>query len=154
MCPTRGAAENANSAQGYGAPMAERVPLVDYLSLDDPPHLVANECVSCGARFFDRRNACAACGKAEGFESVDVPTEGELRSFTIVAFAAPGVPVPFVAGVVDCGGTSVRGNIVNIEPDPDHVPLGMKVRLTTFPIGTDSAGTEAIGFGFEPLEVA
>ena len=26
----------------------------------------------------------------------------------------------------------------------------MKVRLTTFPIGTDSAGTEAVGFGFEP----
>jgi hypothetical protein len=30
----------------------------------------------------------------------------------------------------------------------------MKVRLATFPIGTDSAGTEAIGFGFEPLEAA
>ena len=28
----------------------------------------------------------------------------------------------------------------------------MKVRLTTFPIGTDSNGTEAIGFGFEPQE--
>jgi uncharacterized OB-fold protein len=134
--------------------MAERVPLVDYLSLDDPPHLVANECAACGARFFDRRNACAACGKAEGFEAVDVPTEGELRSFTIVAFAAPGVPVPFVAGVVDCGGTSVRGNVVNVEADPDHVQLGMKVRLTTFPIGTDSAGTEAVGFGFEPLEAS
>jgi hypothetical protein len=26
----------------------------------------------------------------------------------------------------------------------------MKVKLTTFPIGTDSEGTEAIGFGFEP----
>ena len=134
--------------------MAERVPLVDYLVLDEKPHLVANECTACGARFFDRRNACAACGKSDGFRPVDIPTEGELRSFTIVAFAAPGVPVPFVAGVVDCGGTSVRGNVVNIEPDPEHVQLGMKVRLTTFPIGTDSTGTEAIGFGFEPLEVA
>jgi hypothetical protein len=38
-----------------------------------------------------------------------------------------------------------------VEPDADHVNLGMKVRLTTFPIGTDEAGTEAIGFGFEPL---
>jgi uncharacterized OB-fold protein len=61
------------------------------------------------------------------------------------------VPVPFVAALVDCGGTSVRGNLVNVEPDADHVNLGMKVRLTTFPIGTDEAGTEAIGFGFEPL---
>jgi uncharacterized protein len=75
-----------------------------------------------------------------------------VRAFTIVAFAAPGIPVPFVASIVDCDGTSVRGNIVNVEADPEHVTLGMKVRLTTFPIGTDSAGTEAVGFGFEPIE--
>ncbi len=126
-----------------------QVPLVDYLALEGDPHLVAHECTSCGARFFDRRNACASCG-ADEFRAVDVPKEGVLRSFTIVSFAAPGVPVPFVAGIVDCGGTTVRGNVVNVEPDPEHVTLGMKVRLTTFPVGTDSAGTEAIGFGFEP----
>lgn len=130
--------------------MAEQVPLVEYLVLGDEPHLVANECTSCGARFFDRRNACASCGSDGEFCKVDVPTEGEVRAFTIVAFAAPGVPVPFVASVVDCDGTSVRGNIVNVEPSPEHVSLGMKVRLTTFPVGTDSAGTEAVGFGFEP----
>ena len=130
--------------------MTQQVPLVEYLVLGDDPHLVAKECTSCGARFFDRRNACASCfGTA--FKDAKVATEGELRSFTIVSFAAPGVPVPFVAGVVDCDGTSVRGNVVNVEPDRDHVKLGMKVRLTTFPIGTDSAGTEAVGFGFEPL---
>ena len=129
--------------------MSGQIPLVDYLALGDDPHLVANECTSCGARYFDRRNGCAQCFATE-FESVAVATEGELRSFTIVAFAAPGVPVPFVAGLVDCDGTSVRANVVNVEPDADHVTLGMKVKLTTFPMGTDSAGTEAIGFGFEP----
>ena len=132
--------------------MADQILLVDYLVLGDEPHLVANECTACGAKFFDRRNACASCSGTE-FRTIDVPTEGTLRTYTIVAFAAPGIPTPFVAGVVDCGGTSVRGNVVNLEPDPEHVQLGMKVRLTTFPIGTDSAGTEAIGFGFEPLEV-
>ena len=133
--------------------MAEQIPLVDYLVLGSNPHLVANECTACGARFFDRRNACASCS-ATDFKQVDIPTEGELQSYTIVSFAAPGVPVPFVAGVIDCGGTSVRGNVVNTTPDPDHVKLGMKVRLTTFPIGTDAKGTEAVGFGFEPLEGA
>ena len=126
-----------------------QVPLVDYLVLDGEPHLVAHECSSCGARFFDRRNACASCSGTT-FRDVEVPREGVLRTFTIVSFAAPGVPVPFVAGIVDCAGTSVRGNVVNVEPDPEHVTLGMKVRLTTFPVGTDSAGTEAIGYGFEP----
>ncbi len=131
----------------------QRVPLVDYLVLEPSPHLEANQCTGCGARFFDRRNACASCG-GRSFERVSVPTDGEVRSFTVVSLAAPGIPVPFVAAVVDCEGTSVRANVVNVEPDPEHVSLGMKVRLTTFPIGTDSAGVEAVGFGFEPLEVA
>ena len=132
-----------------GDEVAEKIPLVDYLVLGSNPHLVANECTSCGARFFDRRNACASCGKIE-FKKVDVPTAGEVRAFTIVSFAAPGVPVPYVAALVDCGGTSVRGNLINVEPDPDHVTLGMPVQLATQVIGTDESGTEAIGFGFEP----
>jgi uncharacterized OB-fold protein len=131
--------------------MGGTIPMVDYLVLGDRPHLVAHQCTSCGARFFDRRNACASCGALE-FEEADVPTEGELVAFTIVSFAAPGVPVPFVAGSVDCGGTRVRANVINVEPDPDHVTLGMKVRLATFGIGTDSEGVEAVGFGFEPIE--
>jgi uncharacterized OB-fold protein len=130
--------------------MTEQISLVDYLVLGDEPHLVAHECTACGARFFDRRNACAECSGTD-FCSADIPTEGELRTFTIVAFAAPGIPVPFVAGVVDCGGTSVRANVVDVEPDAEHVQLGMKVKLTTFPIGTDAAGVEAVGFAFAPL---
>ncbi len=131
--------------------MPSQIPLVEYLVLDDHPHLVAKECTSCGARFFDRRNACASCF-GTSFKDVSIPTEGEVRSFTIVSLAAPGIDVPFVASVVDCGGTSVRGNVINTPPDPEHVTLGMKVRLTTYAVGTDDDGTEAIGFGFEPLE--
>ena len=130
--------------------MGTAVPLVDYLVLGDNPHLEANQCVECGARFFDRRNACASCGGTE-FEKAAVGTDGEVRAFTIVSLAAPGIPVPFVAAVIDCDGTSVRGNIINTEPDPDHVSLGMKVKLATYSIGTDDNGTEAIGFGFEPV---
>jgi len=127
-----------------------QIPFVDYLVLDDgDPHLVAHECTSCGARFFDRRNSCASCF-ADDFKTVRIATEGELRSFTIVAFAAKGVDVPFVAGIVDCDGTSVRGNIVNCPPDPDHVKMGMKVRLTKFSTGTDESGVDAVNFGFEP----
>ena len=46
-----------------------------------------------------------------------------MRAFTIVSLAAPGIPVPFVASVVDCDGTSVRANLVNVEPSPEHVTL-------------------------------
>ena len=130
--------------------MAKQVPLVEYLVLGDDPHLTAQECTGCGARYFDRRNACAGC-EGDEFKKVRIANEGILRAFTIVSMAAPGVPVPFVAGVIDCDGTSVRGNVVNVEPSPDNVSTGMKVRLTTVPIGTDDDGVEAIGFGFEPV---
>jgi uncharacterized OB-fold protein len=130
--------------------MTDQIPLVDYLVLGDEPHLEATQCTACGAQFFDRRNACANCSGLE-FERVPIQSDGTLRSYTIVAFAAPGIEVPFVAAVIDCGDTRVRANLINVTPDPEHVRLGMPVRLATYPIGTDTAGTEAIGFGFEPV---
>jgi uncharacterized protein len=130
--------------------MGAQVPLVDYLVLTPEPHLTAHECTQCGARFFDRRNACASC-ENDQFKQVDIATSGEVKAFTIVSMAAPGVPVPFVAAVVDCEGTSVRGNLIDVEPDDKHVQLGMKVALATTSVGVDSEGTEAVGFGFRPI---
>lgn len=129
--------------------MSTSVPIVDYLVLGDQPHLVANECTACGARFFDRRNACANCFEQD-FHKVDIATEGEVTSFTIVTFAAPGVPVPFVSATVNANGTTVRANIINVEASPEHVKLGMQVKLATYIMGTDDNGTEAVAFGFEP----
>ena len=129
--------------------MSEQIPLVDYLVLGDSPHLVATQCTNCGAKYFDRRNACASCFESD-FKRVDVVPEGTVQTFTIVAMAAPGIPVPFVSAVIDCDGTPVRGNLINVEPDPDHVSTGMKVRLATYSLGEDDHGKEAIGFGFEP----
>jgi len=130
--------------------MGAQVPLVDYLVLTPEPHLIAHECTQCGARFFDRRNACASCENDE-FKEVSIVTNGIVKAYTIVSMAAPGVPVPFVAAVVDCDGTSVRGNLIDVEPDDQHVQLGMKVELATTSVGVDSEGTEAVGFGFRPI---
>ena len=133
-----------------GPERATTVPLVSYLALTPAPHLVASECTACGARYFDRRNACAACPGTE-FRPAPLATGGTVRTFTIVHMAAPGVQVPFVAAVVDCGGTQVRANLINVPADPDHVRVGLPVRLAVYSLGTDEQGTEAIGFGFEPL---
>jgi uncharacterized OB-fold protein len=130
--------------------MTTQIPFVDYLSLDGEPHLVAHECTSCGARYFDRRNACAHCFGTD-FIPANVATEGEVRAFTIVSLAAPGIPVPFASATIDCGGTSVRGNLINVDPTPEKLSLGMKVRLATYSMGVDGQGTEAVGFGFEPI---
>lgn len=131
---------------------ATRVPIVDYLVLDDSPHLVATECQRCGALYFDRRNACARCSGRE-FGRRTLGTTGVIRSFTIVHRAAPGVPAPFVSAVVDLdGGGMVKADVVNVEPTPERVALGQRVRLTTYVAGTDSNGTEAVAFGFEPTD--
>jgi uncharacterized OB-fold protein len=130
--------------------MAQRVPYVGYLSLGDDPHLVANECSACGALFFDRRNACASCGRRD-FTSRQLANNGVLRAFTIVHRASPGVRVPYVSAIVDLeGGGVVKANVVSIDPEPDNLTLGMKLKLTTFVVGTDAEGTEAIAFGYQP----
>jgi uncharacterized protein len=127
------------------------VPLVSYLALSPAPHLVAQECTGCGARYFGRRNACAACPGTD-FRSAAVATEGTVRTFSIVHLAAPGVKVPFVAAVVDCGGTRVSANLINIPADPEHVHVGLPVRLAVYSLGADDQGTEAVAFGFQPVQ--
>jgi uncharacterized protein len=131
--------------------MGKRVPIVDYLVLDEgAPYLVANRCDNCGALYFDRRNACAKCG-GRSFSKQRLADDGTVRSFTIVHRAAPGVPTPYVSAIVDlAGGGVVKANLLNVEPDPEHVQFGMKVRLTTTVAGVDDDGTEAIQFGYEP----
>jgi uncharacterized OB-fold protein len=131
--------------------MGKQVPIVDYLVIDDgEAHLMAWESVDSGALYLDRRNADAKSGGTE-FRRRRLGTSGVLRSFTIVHRSVPGVPAPYVSGLVDLdGGGVVKGNVVNIAPDPEQVKLGMRLRLTTFPVGTDDDGTEAIAFGFEP----
>ena len=132
--------------------MAAQVPLVSYLVLDDGgPHLQAHACKACGALTLERRNACPKCGSAEGFDVSRLADTGVVTSFTIVQRAAPGVKAPFVSATVALdGGGAVTANIVDTEPDPEHVSLGMKVALTTFVVGTDDNGTEAVAFGYAP----
>jgi uncharacterized OB-fold protein len=131
--------------------MAKQIPVVNYLVLDGDPHLEAQECEHCGALYFGRRNACAKCFKPGPFKPRALAKTGVIRAFTIVTRAAPGLQAPYVSAVVDLdGGGHTKANIVNTPPTPENIKLGMPVRLTTYTVGTDDEGTEAIAFGFEP----
>ena len=88
--------------------------MVDYLVLDEVPYLQAQSCTSCGALFFDRRNACARCGEQQ-FNSVRLAKDGHVRAFTIVHRAAPGIPTPYVSVVVELNGIGVvKANLIGI----------------------------------------
>lgn len=148
---TKKPAKKAAAKKPAAKKSAKQVPLVDYLRLGTRPYLSANECTSCGARFFDRRNACANCGKRD-FKKARVRNGATLKAFTIVHRAAPGIPAPYVSAIVETDdGTTVRSNVVNCDPTPEAVNLGMKLKLTTYPIGKDDEGTEAVAFGYEPV---
>jgi uncharacterized OB-fold protein len=128
--------------------MTRTVPAVDYLVLGDDPHLVAQECGSCGALYFDRRNACAKCSKTT-FTRRALSNEGVVRAYTIVQRGAKSGP--FTSVVVDLdGGGVVKANLVGVT-DPDRIRPRTKVRLVTFDAGTDDEGTVAVAFGYEPI---
>ena len=128
------------------------MPVVDYLVLDDgDPHVVAYEAVGSGALFLGRQNADAKAG-GEEFRRRRLATTGTVRAFTIVHRSNPGVEVPFVSVVVDLdGGGVVRANLLGVPAEPGAIPADLRVRMRTFAAGTDSEGTEAIAFGFEPM---
>ncbi len=75
-----------------------------------------------------------------------------MRAFTIVTFAAPASPLRSWHPSSTATALRSRANLTNVEPDPEHVRTGMQVRLATYSLGTDSEGTEAVGFAFEPAE--
>ncbi|KQX19623.1 MULTISPECIES: Zn-ribbon domain-containing OB-fold protein [unclassified Sphingomonas] len=123
-----------------------QIPVVDYLVLGDEPHLSARQCRSCGALYFDRRNACAKCFAAE-FTSSRLANTGRVRAFTFVHR----VKRPFVSAIVDLdGGGVVKANLLGFET-PEDVAPHVRVALTTFVVGTDDDGTEAIAFGYKRL---
>jgi uncharacterized protein len=132
--------------------MPQQIPIVDYLVLDDRPHLRANECAACQAMYFDRRNACANCGQVE-FRQRALSSTGILRAFTIVRRASPKVQTPYVSVIVGLdGGGVVKANLVNQHVDPAAIAAIGSVELITWVVATDDDGTEAVAFGFQPME--
>lgn len=131
--------------------MARRIPMVDYLVLDgEVPTLVAHECASCQALYFERRNACAHCG-ADDFAPRRLARTGVVTSFTIVHRSAPGVEVPFFSVVVALdGGGSVKATLREIDVNPELITPHFPVELTTFVAGVDSEGDQAVAFAFRP----
>lgn len=131
--------------------MTARVPIVDYLVIDDgDPYLVAHQAVESGALTLTRRNADPVSGTT-GFVPRPLARTGTVRAFTVVHRDVPGIEVPYASVVVALdGGGVVRGRLVGTSRHPRNVASVNRVRLTTFVAGVDQHGTEAIAFAFEP----
>jgi len=133
-------------------PPATERPIVPFLALGDHPHLLGLRCRSCGATYLKSgRVACSKCGTAASFEDVALSDRGRLWVYSIVHQSAPGIPVPYVAAIVDLPEkVSVRCTLIDVPPDPDKLPFGMPVRMVTKKVRTDKEGRDVIAFFYRP----
>lgn len=127
-------------------------PIVPFLALGERPHLLGLRCHTCGATYLKSgRVACAKCGEADHFDDVQLSDRGTLWVYSIVHQSAPGIPVPYVAAIVDLPEqVAVRCTLIDVEPDPQKLPFGMPVRMITKKVRTDKEGRDVIAFFFRP----
>ncbi len=131
--------------------------MVPYLVLPEKEggkaHLTGSKCKACGAVYVGPRLACGKCLAVGGFEDIKFSGKGTLHSFSIVYQTAPGIPVPFVAAIVDLAeGTGLRANIEGIEPDPEKILglIGKPVEMYTEKVRSDREGNDVIAYKFRP----
>lgn len=133
----------------------KQLPILPFLRLPDnpneKPYLAGNKCKQCGAVYLGSRMACGRCFSTEPMEEIKLSERGELHVFSIVHQSAPGIPVPYIAAIVDLPeGVSVRCNIEGVEPDPKNLKFGMPVEMYTEKVHTDRDGNDIIAFKFRP----
>ena len=143
-------------AETEAAPKQDK-PIVPFLRLPEKPgeqaHLLGSKCKQCGAVYLGERMACGRCFSTEPMEEIKLSARGELHVFSIVHQSAPGIPVPYVAAIVDLPeGVSVRCNIEGVEPDPKNLKFGMPVEMYTEKVHTDREGNDIIAFKFRPVQ--
>jgi uncharacterized OB-fold protein len=63
-------------------------------------------------------------------QAIRLGERGRLYSYTIVYRSYPGIRVPFISAIVDLeGGGTVKGNLLELEPDPARLNFDMPVRM-------------------------
>jgi uncharacterized OB-fold protein len=129
-------------------------PIVPFLRLGregEQPHLVAKKCANCGAVYLGSRVACSKCTSAGPFNEIRLSDHGTVWVYSIVHQSAPGIPVPYVAAIVDLPeGVSVRCTLTDVEPKPECIPFGMPVEMVTKKVREDKDGTDVIAFFYRP----
>jgi uncharacterized OB-fold protein len=136
------------------AETSELLPIVPFLKIPQSgdPYLEGCKCTKCGAIFLDERDTCASCGTQGQLETQKLSNLGELYVYSITYRSFPGVEVPYVSAVVDLeGGGTVKGNLIDVEPDPEKIRMGMPVEVV-YQIAPrkDRDGNEYLTYYFKP----
>ena len=112
--------------------MSEFKPATSYTRIDTrgAPYLEGSRCEACGTVFVGLRENCGHCAQRGRMQPIRLGERGRLYSYTVVYRSYPGIKVPFVSAIVDLeGGGTVKGNLLEIEPDPARLKFDMPVRM-------------------------
>jgi hypothetical protein len=136
------------------ATATELRPLVPYLTLGatrEQDFLNGSVCKNCRTKYVGPRLFCGKCSTNGPFESTKLSSSGQVYVWTIVHQATPYVQAPYIAAIVDLdGGGSVNTNIVGIEPKPENMKFGMKVKMFTEKVSEDREGNSYVAYKFQP----
>ena len=132
------------------------LPVVDYLKLPEgeDPYLEGHKCKECGSIFLGERNVCSNCFARDSIEPVKLNNKGKLYSYSIVFRSFPGIEVPYISAIVDLdGGGTVKGNLIDCEPDPEKIHFDMPVEVVfDDALGRkDKDGNSYISYFFKPI---
>ncbi len=104
--------------------------------------------------FLGHRENCSSCGARGSLKSEKLSETGTLHAFSIVHRSYPGIDVPYISAIVDLdGGGTIKGNIINVEPQPENLSFGMPLRVVFGDaLGRkDADGNNYISYFFEPV---
>ncbi len=133
------------------------LPAVPWLKIPESgdPYLEGMQCGECGAIFLGDRNVCSKCGARDRMSPKRLSNQGSLYVYSIVHRSFPGIEVPYVSAIVDLeGGGTVKGNLVDVDPDPEKIPLGMPVEVVyADALGRkDKDGNHYLSYFFQPRQ--
>lgn len=133
------------------------LPVVPFIkaSADGHTYIEGSVCTRCDTTHLGRRLACAKCGARDEMVVRPLSNRGTLHTFTIVHRSFPGVAVPYVSAVVDLeGGGSIKGNLINVAPDPAQITFGMPVDVVFGDaLGRkDAKGNSYVSYFFQPAQ--
>ena len=131
------------------------LPVVDFLKIPEQgdPYLEGHKCKKCSAVFLGERAVCAKCGERGSLEPTKLSNQGNLYVYSIVHRSFPGIDVPYVSAIVDLeGGGTVKGNLINVEADPEKIEFGMPVEVVfKDALGRkDREGNSYLSYFFQP----
>ena len=131
-------------------------PVVEYLKIpkDGNPYLEGHQCLDCEAIFLGQRTVCSKCSSRDKMESIKLSNKGKLYSYCIVHRSFPGIDVPYISAIVDLddGGT-LKGNLIDSEPDPEKIKFDMPVEIVfDDALGRkDAEGNSYLSYFFKPI---